>query len=130
VDFYREENSEYLPVGTEDLGAVPNDVRLVNLVPKAPPQIAFIAPCGQLQCLSVVKVDNAHIEELIDYAASEIRIHEGDQPFIEAVSKTAKATEKFAWDPKTRRFGSAVKRLRRTSHTQTENIDEPRVAHP
>jgi hypothetical protein len=106
VDFYRREGGQYLPVGTEDLGAVPNDVRLVRLLPNSPPQIAFIAPCGQLQCLSVVKVDYAQTEELFDYAASEIRIHEGNQPFIEAVSRTVKVTEKFAWDPKTRRFSS------------------------
>jgi hypothetical protein len=111
VDFYRMDGSHYVALGTELLAAVPSEVRLVKLIPDTLPQLAFFARCGQLQCLTVVRFDGDHIEELLDYAASEIRIHDGAQPFIEAVSKTAKIVEKVEWDPKRKKFRAAVKSI-------------------
>jgi len=109
VDFYRRDAGGYAALGTEELAAVPKEVRTVNLIPEAQPQLAFFASCGMLRCLTVIRLNNDRVEKLFDYAASEIRVHEGNRPFIQAISESAKSAENFEWYPKEERFRVTLK---------------------
>jgi hypothetical protein len=110
ADIYETRNPGYKLIGDVRIPGIVSNVSFARLTGGELPDVVFRFQGGELQYVDVVRFAAGSAQEVFQYGASTIKIISKPKPMIEAESKKAGLSERFAWNSSTMKFARVDKR--------------------